>query len=126
MGKTPAASKLVFLLVPRRALARFSARMKLSSAIGRLRLLGVLEGISFLLLMGVAMPLKYWAGIPEAVSVVGMAHGALFLAYVAAILQAHLEHGWPVKRSALLFVAALLPFGPFVADRKLLRGLPED
>lgn len=100
--------------------------MKLSTSIGRLRLLGVLEGISFLLLMGVAMPLKYWAGRPEAVSIVGMAHGVLFLAYIAAILQAHLEHNWPVKRSALLFVAALLPFGPFVADRRLLRGLPED
>jgi len=117
---------LWFWLVPCRLLPRFFRRMKLSSSIGRLRLVGVLEGTSFLLLVGVAMPLKYLAGMPGAVSVLGMAHGVLFLAYVAAILQAHLEHGWPVRRSALLFVAALLPFGPFVADRRLLRGLPED
>jgi integral membrane protein len=100
-------------------------RMKLSTSLGRLRLAGFLEGASFLLLVGVAMPLKYFAGHPEAVRVMGMAHGVLFLAFVATIIQAHGDYGWPAKRSALLFLAALLPFGPFVADRKLLRGLPE-
>jgi integral membrane protein len=99
--------------------------MKLSTSLGRLRLVGFLEGASFLLLVGVAMPLKYFAGMPEAVRVVGMAHGVLFLAYVVTIVHAHVEYDWPVKRSALLFVAALLPFGPFIADRKLLRGLRE-
>ncbi|MEO6244002.1 MAG: DUF3817 domain-containing protein [Opitutaceae bacterium] len=99
--------------------------MKLSTSLGRLRLVGSLEGASFLLLVGVAMPLKYFWGHPEAVGVMGMAHGVLFLAFVAAIIQAHLEYGWPLRRSALLFLAALLPFGPFVADRRLLRGLEE-
>jgi len=99
--------------------------MKLSTSLGRLRLVGILEGASFLLLTGVAMPLKYLAGHPEAVRVVGMAHRVLFLAYVTALIQTHLDYDWPGKRSALLFVAALLPFGPFIADRKLLRTLPE-
>ncbi len=99
--------------------------MKLSNSLGRLRLAGLLEGTSFLLLTGVAMPLKYFAGHPEAVRVAGMAHGVLFLAYVATLIQAHRQYQWPGKRSGLLFVSALLPFGPFVADRKLLRGLPE-
>jgi integral membrane protein len=100
--------------------------MKLSTSLGRLRLAGFLEGASFLLLLGVAMPLKYFADEPAAVRVVGMAHGILFLLYVLAIFQAHFDHGWPLKRSALLFLASLLPFGPFIADRKLLRGLPDN
>lgn len=99
--------------------------MKLSTSLGRLRLVGMLEGLSFLLLLGLAMPLKYFAGEPVYVRVIGMAHGVLFLGYVLAIVQAHLDHGWPAKRSFLLFLASLLPFGPFIADRKLLRGLPE-
>ena len=97
--------------------------MNLSSALGRLRVLGFLEGISFLVLLGIAMPLKYMAGEPAAVRVVGMAHGILFLAYALAVVHAHLEYGWTLKRSFLLMVASLLPFGPFLADRKLLRGL---
>lgn len=99
--------------------------MKLSTSLGRLRLVGFLEGVSFLLLVGIAMPLKYMADQPVYVRVVGMAHGILFLAYVMAIVQAHLEYGWPLRRSFLLFLASLLPFGPFIADKKLLRGLPE-
>jgi integral membrane protein len=100
--------------------------MNFSSSLGRLRLVGMLEGISFLLLLGVAMPLKYLAGQPEAVRVVGMAHGVLFLAYIAAIIQAQLEYeGWPWRRSGLVLLASFLPFGPFVVDRKVLRGLPE-
>ena len=68
----------------------------LSTPIGRLRLVGILEGISFLVLLGIAMPLKYLAGQPEAVKVVGWAHGALFVLYVGAVMQAALAHGWGV------------------------------
>ena len=96
----------------------------IQSSLGRLRVIGFLEGLSFLVLLGIAMPLKYFAGEPEAVRVVGMAHGVLFLGYVAAVLQATLEHGWKLKITALLLIASLLPFGPFVADAKLLKKLP--
>lgn len=99
--------------------------MNLTTPLGRLRLIGWLEGISFVLLLGVAMPLKYFAGEPGAVRVVGMAHGVLFLLYLLAAWHAHLEYRWPLKRTALLALASLLPFGPFVADRRILRGLPE-
>jgi integral membrane protein len=100
--------------------------MNFSTSLGRLRLAGLLEGISFLVLLGVAMPLKYFAGQPEAVRIVGLTHGGLFLAYVAAIVQAQCDDKkWPWRRSALVLLAALLPFGPFVVDRKVLRGLPE-
>jgi integral membrane protein len=99
--------------------------MKLSTSLGRLRLVGFLEGVSFLLLVGIAMPLKYLAGEPVYVRVIGMAHGVLFIGYVMTIVHAHLEYSWPMKRSFLLFLASLLPFGPFIADKKILRGLPE-
>ena len=65
--------------------------MNLSTALGRLRLAGLLEGWSFVVLLFIAMPLKYAAGQPEAVRVVGMAHGVLFLAYLAAILIAQVD-----------------------------------
>jgi integral membrane protein len=87
----------------------------------RLRLLGLAEGISFLLLLGVAMPLKYLAGMPLAVKLVGWAHGLLFVLYMAALAVAFGDRGWPLSRAALLFLAALLPGGTFVADRWLRR-----
>ena len=92
-----------------------------STTIGRLRLIGFLEAVSFLLLLGVAMPLKYFAGEPGAVRVVGMAHGVLFLAYLAATVQAALEHDWTWKRAVLIAAASLVPFGPFYVDAKFLK-----
>ena len=91
----------------------------LKTAIGRLRLVGMIEGVSFILLLFVAMPLKYLAGIPEAVSVVGMAHGVLFVAFCLVLLQAMLDADWKVSRAARYFIAALIPFGPFLVDREL-------
>ena len=99
--------------------------LMLRTSIGRLRAIGLAEAVSFLLLLGIAMPLKYFAGEPEAVRVVGMAHGVLFLAYLLAIVHAHVEYNWNLRRSSLVFLAALLPFGPFVADSKVLRALPQ-
>lgn len=101
--------------------AEMGGTMKISTVLGRLRLVGLLEGISFLVLLFIAMPLKYAAGQPEMVRIVGMAHGVLFLAYVWAIVQAHAEYAWGVRTSAFLFLASLLPFGPFIADRRLLQ-----
>jgi integral membrane protein len=95
------------------------------TALGRLRIVGFLEGVSFVLLVGVAMPLKYFAGEPGAVRVVGMAHGVLFLLYLLVLFLAAVEYGWKWRLIALLFVASLLPFGPFVVDARVLKKLPE-
>jgi integral membrane protein len=84
-----------------------------------LRAVGLAEGISFLLLLGVAMPLKYAAGYPLAVRIVGWIHGLLFMAYCYALFEAATERSWSWKKSAKFLVAALLPFGPFVMDRTL-------
>ncbi len=91
----------------------------LGSAIGRLRLLGMLEGASFLLLLGVAMPLKYLAGIPLAVKVVGWIHGMLFVAFALAIPPGVSALRWSGGRGLLVLAGDLLPFGPFVMDRRL-------
>ena len=91
----------------------------LTSAVGRLRAVGMVEAVSFLLLLGVAMPLKYFAGMPVAVKIAGWIHGLLFIAFGLCLLVAHGERRWSMRWSALVLVAALLPFGPFVIDRRL-------
>ena len=97
----------------------FSAMPSYRTAVGRVRIVGMLEGVSFLLLMGVAMPLKYFAGMPEAVKWAGWTHGMLFVAYALVVLTAWTGGSLSFGKSALAFVASLLPFGPFVIDRKL-------
>ena len=98
--------------------------MNLQTALGRVRLLGLIEGWSFVALIFVAMPLKYFFDQPMAVRIVGMAHGVLFLALCAAALQAQIEEeNWPFKRTVLVCIRALLPFGPFVVEAKILKPL---
>lgn len=89
--------------------------------IGRLRLLGMLEGASFVLLMGVAMPLKYMAGMPLATSIAGSVHGFLFVALVYLAIQTKVALDWPLSRMVMVIVASVLPFGPFVIDARLKR-----
>lgn len=84
-----------------------------------LRIIGFAEGISFLLLLFVAMPLKYAAGLPLAVRIVGTLHGVLFILYVAAALRAAWSRKWPLLRVLEALGASLYPFGTFVFDRKL-------
>ncbi|MCX6587457.1 MAG: DUF3817 domain-containing protein [Acidobacteria bacterium] len=88
-----------------------------------LRWAGWAEGVSFLLLLGVAMPLKYLAGRPEAVRVVGAAHGGLFVVYVVLALIAARRYSWPGRRVGEALAAAFLPFGPFWFDARLRREL---
>jgi integral membrane protein len=84
-----------------------------------LRITGLAEAVSFLVLLGAAMPLKYFAGLPAAVKVAGWVHGVLFVVLCAALLRTLIVAKWPLGRAALVFVAALLPFGPFVLDRRM-------
>jgi integral membrane protein len=93
----------------------------LSDPLARLRVIGMMEGASFLILLGIAMPLKYLAGLPLAVRVVGSLHGLLFVLYVAAVLGVGVSMRWPVRRVLAALVAAVVPFGPFVFDAHLRR-----
>jgi len=87
--------------------------------IKNLRILGNIEGISYLVLLGVAMPLKYSFGFPEAVKIVGMAHGLLFIAYCLLLAVCMKKFTWKLSFGIYLFIATLIPFGTFVTDRKL-------
>jgi integral membrane protein len=93
----------------------------LNTVVGRLRLIAIAEGVSFLLLLLVAMPLKYLAGIPEAVRVVGMLHGVLWVAFVAALGHAWLTLRWPLRRLAIGLAGSVTPFGPFLLEASLRR-----
>lgn len=93
----------------------------LKSNLGRLRIIGFLEGISFLVLLGIAMPLKYILGQPEAVRHVGMAHGLLFVLYVILVTLVMLDEKWNFKTTAIVLLASLIPFGTFYVDAKYLR-----
>jgi integral membrane protein len=79
------------------------------------------EGASFLLLLGVGMPLKYALGMPAPVGWVGFVHGALFVLYLVAAGSMSRLEGWSLSRLALAVVASLLPFGPFVFEAKVHR-----
>jgi len=94
--------------------------MKLSS-LHFLRILGNIEGISYLLLLGIAMPMKYFFGFPMAVKMVGMAHGLLFIAYCLLLALQMRVNKWSLLFGIYLFVATLVPFGTFVTDRKLAK-----
>jgi len=77
------------------------------------------EGYSYLLLLFVAMPLKYLFGIPIAVKIAGMLHGTLFIAFCILLAIACREAKWGVKNSILFFVASLIPFGTFFTKKKI-------
>ncbi len=84
-----------------------------------LRTTAKIEAISFLVLVGVAMPLKYLAGQPLAVKIVGWIHGVLFVAFCLALLRTMIVARWSLVRGAVMFIASLLPFGPFVVDPRM-------
>ena len=88
-------------------------------------MVGAIEGTSTLLLFFVAMPIKYIADQPMAVSIVGAIHGGLFLLYCVVLLISGSFHPQPIKWSVKFFVAALVPFGPFVVDNKLKLEIDE-
>lgn len=92
-----------------------------SSILRWFQAIALAEGTSLLVLVGVAMPLKYLAGRPEAVHWVGSIHGFLFIAYVAVAMLLFTHLKWPVSRLPGVLLASVVPFGTFVLERKWLR-----
>lgn len=88
-----------------------------------LRHVGLWEGVSYLVLLCVAMPLKYLLEQPLAVRVTGAVHGALFLVLVYALLSVALRRRWSVYQALAVLGAALIPFGPWFIDKMLLREI---
>ena len=83
------------------------------------RMTALAEGCSFLTLLFVAMPMKYFIGMPEVVRVVGAIHGGLFVLYVGLLTVIHFRHRWSFMFSLYAFVASVIPFGPFILDKHL-------
>ena len=92
------------------------------TALGRFRTIAIAEGISFLILLLIAMPLKYLAGFPQAVMVTGWIHGLLFVSYMIAGLDVRSTHQWGFKKVATAVAAAFIPFGPFILDKRILQN----
>ncbi len=87
------------------------------------RTISLIEGCSFLLLLLVAMPLKYYYGMPEAVSLAGMVHGILFMIYLSLSLSLAQKHGWPLSEWIIVLVAGMVPFGFLMIDSRLKRAM---
>lgn len=81
------------------------------------RLAGLFEGISLLALLGVAMPLKYKFGLPQAAKVTGWFHGLFFMAYIGSLAFISTELSWSRKKTMVGFIAGILPLGTFFFDR---------
>jgi integral membrane protein len=77
------------------------------------------EGTSFLILLFIAMPMKYFMGMPMAVRIVGSIHGLLFLLYVGQLARLRTKHHWDNRFCIQAFVASILPFGTFLFDKHL-------
>jgi integral membrane protein len=82
-------------------------------------MIALAEGTSFLILLFIAMPMKYFMGIPMAVRTVGSIHGILFLLYVGQLARLRTRYQWDNRFSMQAFVASILPFGTFLFDKYL-------
>ncbi|MEC2076670.1 DUF3817 domain-containing protein [Metabacillus fastidiosus] len=94
----------------------------LKTAIGKFRFMGFVEGISLLVLLFIAMPLKYGMDIPQAVTIVGALHGIFFILYIFAILYATMKVNWAVKWGISAVAVAFVPFGNFIFDYYLKKS----
>lgn len=84
------------------------------------RIVGFLEGISYILLMGVGMPLKYFNEDPSWIKALGMPHGVLFVAYIILAFLIKDEQKWSLKDFGVVCLASVIPFGTFWVDRKMV------
>ncbi|MDX1277226.1 DUF3817 domain-containing protein [Oceanihabitans sediminis] len=87
------------------------------------RLIAFLEGVSYILLLFIATPIKYLQGNPEYVKMLGMPHGLLFVAYVVLAIVVGMERKWDTKTMFIVLIASILPFGTFYIDKKYLKNL---
>jgi integral membrane protein len=83
----------------------------------KFRLINKIEGYSYLILLFIAMPLKYYAGIPMATKIVGMTHGLLVFAFIYQLIAAAEEAPFSIKEMFVLGIASLIPFGSFYNDK---------
>jgi integral membrane protein len=97
-------------------------KILLKTALGRLRIIAFIEGCSYLLL-GFTMILKYKFAMPQPNYIVGLVHGILFVLYIVFLLQVSIIHRWNIFKMFMAFLASLIPFGTFYADKELFRKM---
>ncbi|TRW25237.1 DUF3817 domain-containing protein [Flavobacterium zepuense] len=99
----------------------------LKTNIGRLRIIGFLEGLSLLTLVFIGMPLKYYAESPQFVKTLGPIHGALFLLFILNALSVSVDQKWKFKNTTWkILLACMIPFGTFYIDHKILKAVPQE
>ncbi|KPC71055.1 membrane protein [Thermoactinomyces vulgaris] len=91
----------------------------LKQPLGRLRVIGFLEGMSYLILLFIAMPMKYLADYAMAVTITGGLHGLLFVLFIAAVGHVAIVNRWSLKQIIGALIASVIPFGTFVLDKRL-------
>ena len=85
------------------------------------RIIALLEGVSYILLLFIATPIKYLANDPQYVKMLGMPHGLLFIAYVVLAFLLKSEYKWNTRQFSVVLIASIIPFGTFYVDRKYLK-----
>ena len=85
------------------------------------RITSYIEGISYLLLLGVGVPLKYLAGNDVIVKSLGMPHGILFMAYIFLAIIIKQKMNWDTKTMIIVLIASVIPFGTFYVDKEYLQ-----
>lgn len=91
----------------------------LKDALGRFRFISAIEGLSYLLLVFIAMPIKYIGENPYPVKIFGMLHGVLFIIFMISLFEAKIRKSWDVGFVFQLFVLSLIPFGAFFIEKKV-------
>lgn len=86
------------------------------------RLIALLEGVSYILLLFIATPIKYLNGDPQYVKLLGMPHGILFMAYIVLAIWLKPDYNWNQRTFVTVLVASIIPFGTFYVDKKFLKS----
>lgn len=95
--------------------------MQMFSFINIFRIVALLEGVSYILLLFIATPIKYIADNPEYVKLLGMPHGLLFMLYIILAFVLRKDMKWTNSEFGLILLAAIIPFGTFYVDKKFLK-----
>jgi integral membrane protein len=91
----------------------------LKTALSRFRIISIIEGLSYLILLFIAMPIKYIADNPYPVKIVGMTHGILFIIFIIFLYEAMKKYNWNIRFTIELFIYSIIPFGLFFIERKI-------